>query len=43
MLIGGLEGGNNLSVSEFDSQCEVKEITERINFLKRISNGEFEE
>jgi uncharacterized protein YecT (DUF1311 family) len=40
-LIGGLEGGNNLSVSEFDSQCEMKEITERINFLKRISHGEF--
>ncbi len=40
-LIGGLEGGSNLSVSEFDSQCVREETIARIKFLRRVVNGEF--
>jgi uncharacterized protein YecT (DUF1311 family) len=40
-LIGGLEGGSNLSVSEFDSQCTKEETIARIKFLRRVANGEF--
>ena len=40
-LIGGLEGGSNLWVSEFDSQCVKDETVARTRFLRRIANGEF--
>ncbi|MYM93996.1 lysozyme inhibitor LprI family protein [Duganella vulcania] len=40
-LIGGLEGGSNLSVSEFDSRCLQEETIARTKFLRRIANGEF--
>ena len=40
-LIGGLEGGSNLWVTDFTAQCEKDEIQKRIEFLKRVANGEF--
>lgn len=40
-LLGGLEGGSNLWVTDFASQCEKDEIQKRIEFLKKVANGEF--
>jgi len=40
-LIGGLEGGNNLWVSEFISHCVQEETIARTKFLRRIANDEF--
>ncbi len=41
VLVGGLEGGSNLWVSDFAQQCDKQEIENRIDFLKRVANGEF--
>ena len=41
-LMGGLEGGSNLAVTEFEARCEKEEIEKRIQFLKRVANGGFD-
>lgn len=40
-LVGGLEGGSNLSVTQFISSCESEETKSRIKFLIRVAKGEF--
>ncbi|MYM41461.1 lysozyme inhibitor LprI family protein [Duganella qianjiadongensis] len=40
-LIGGLQGGNNLWVSEFIAQCVQEETIARTKFLRRIANDAF--
>jgi uncharacterized protein YecT (DUF1311 family) len=40
-LVGGLEGGSNLAVSEFSNQCVAGELAERIKFLRRVADGGF--
>lgn len=40
-LVGGLEGGSNLAVSEFANQCVAGELAERIKFLRRVADGGF--
>lgn len=35
-LEGALEGGSNLWVTHFDAECEVRELRQRIHFLKGI-------
>jgi uncharacterized protein YecT (DUF1311 family) len=36
-LVGGLEGGSNLSVTHFAALCEKEEVERRIEFLKGIA------
>jgi uncharacterized protein YecT (DUF1311 family) len=38
-LIGGLNGGNNISVTHHSLLCEKKEIESRIKFLRDIINS----
>jgi len=40
-LLGGLEGGSNLWVTDFSEQCEKDEIQKRIEFLNRVATGSF--
>jgi uncharacterized protein YecT (DUF1311 family) len=40
-LVGGLEGGSNLWVTQFSAECEIDEIEKRIDFLQRVANGSF--
>ena len=40
-LIGGLEGGSNLWVTQFIAQCENEEIVNRVKFLQRVAAGQF--
>jgi uncharacterized protein YecT (DUF1311 family) len=40
-LVGGLQGGNNLWVTQFVDTCESKETKSRIGFLTRVAKGEF--
>ena len=35
-LEGALEGGSNLWVTHFDAECEVRELRQRIRFLRSI-------
>ena len=40
-LLGGLEGGGNLWVSDFAARCRKTETEQRIEFLGRVANGSF--
>lgn len=40
-LIGGLQGGSNLWVTQFAATCESAETKLRIKFLTRVAKGEF--
>jgi len=40
-LEGGLQGGSNSWVSTFAGDCEEKELTNRIIFLKSVAAGTF--
>ncbi len=37
-LVGGLEGGDNIWVTEYATRCTAEATTERIEFLKSIAN-----
>lgn len=40
-LVGGLQGGNNLWVTQFAATCVSEETKSRITFLTRVAKGEF--
>jgi len=41
-LKSGLQGGSNSWVSTFDGLCEKQELTDRIEFLKKVANSALE-
>lgn len=37
--VGGLQGGNNMSVTEFSTECALEETEKRIDFFRHLPLG----